>query len=215
MAQMFDSRPVLTVCLKVRSICTHDCMFMKIMSFNTCFLFVFDQYGRLFLESFLKLGMPLLDYSFKKHKVFLSHSSKCMCNVASWAKFVCLVTWAFNHCTGSSQEDVQSLLKTFQLSTRQLHHMCGHSKVNYSICSAWWTVEQEWDWRNKCSLLMLKWICDAHCFTVHRLGKIQGWPITFQPWRKTWSSLCIVWKPCSLLTIARRPSGWGTWRTET
>uniref|UniRef100_A0A671Q8B5 FA complementation group D2 n=1 Tax=Sinocyclocheilus anshuiensis TaxID=1608454 RepID=A0A671Q8B5_9TELE len=52
------------------------------------------KYGRLFLESFLKLGMPLLDYSFKKHK-----------------------------------EDVQSLLKTFQLSTRQLHYMCGHSKI--------------------------------------------------------------------------------------
>ncbi|XP_077054270.1 Fanconi anemia group D2 protein isoform X2 [Siphateles boraxobius] len=67
LVKIFDSRPVLTVCLK---------------------------YGRLFLESFLKLGMPLLDYSFKKHK-----------------------------------EDVQSLLKTFQLSTRQLHHMCGHSKI--------------------------------------------------------------------------------------
>ncbi|XP_041834806.1 Fanconi anemia group D2 protein isoform X2 [Melanotaenia boesemani] len=68
LVKVFDSRPVLNVCLK---------------------------YGRLFLESFLKLGMPLLDYSFKKHK-----------------------------------EDVQSLLKTFQLSTRQLHHMCGHSKIN-------------------------------------------------------------------------------------
>ncbi|TRY99785.1 hypothetical protein DNTS_033949 [Danionella cerebrum] len=67
LVKIFDSRPVLTVCLK---------------------------YGRLFLESFLKLGMPLLDYSFKKHK-----------------------------------EDVQGLLKTFQLSTRQLHHMCGHSKI--------------------------------------------------------------------------------------
>ncbi|XP_073707909.1 Fanconi anemia group D2 protein [Garra rufa] len=67
LVKMFNNRPVLTVCLK---------------------------YGRLFLESFLKLGMPLLDYSFKKHK-----------------------------------EDVQSLLKTFQLSTRQLHHMCGHSKI--------------------------------------------------------------------------------------
>ncbi|KPP77782.1 Fanconi anemia group D2 protein-like, partial [Scleropages formosus] len=67
LVKVFDSRPVLTVCLK---------------------------YGRLFLEAFLKLGMPLLDYSFKKHK-----------------------------------EDVQSLLKTFQLSTRQLHHMCGHSKI--------------------------------------------------------------------------------------
>uniref|UniRef100_A0A4W6F7F9 FA complementation group D2 n=1 Tax=Lates calcarifer TaxID=8187 RepID=A0A4W6F7F9_LATCA len=66
--QVFDSRPVLNVCLK---------------------------YGRLFLESFLKLGMPLLDYSFKRHK-----------------------------------EDVQNLLKTFQLSTRQLHHMCGHSKLH-------------------------------------------------------------------------------------
>uniref|UniRef100_A0A8C7G6K9 FA complementation group D2 n=1 Tax=Oncorhynchus kisutch TaxID=8019 RepID=A0A8C7G6K9_ONCKI len=67
LVKVFDSRPVLNVCLK---------------------------YGRLFLESFLKLGMPLLDFSFKKHK-----------------------------------EDVQSLLKTFQLSTRQLHHMCGHSKI--------------------------------------------------------------------------------------
>ncbi|XP_053355584.1 Fanconi anemia group D2 protein [Clarias gariepinus] len=67
MVKVFDSRPVLIVCLK---------------------------YGRLFLECFLKLGMPLLDYSFKKHK-----------------------------------EDVQSLLRTFQLSTRQLHHMCGHSKI--------------------------------------------------------------------------------------
>ncbi|XP_029357845.1 Fanconi anemia group D2 protein [Echeneis naucrates] len=68
LVKVFDSRPVLNVCLK---------------------------YGRLFLESFLKLGMPLLDYSFKKHK-----------------------------------EDAQNLLKTFQLSTRQLHHMCGHSKIH-------------------------------------------------------------------------------------
>ncbi|XP_072308789.1 Fanconi anemia group D2 protein [Eucyclogobius newberryi] len=68
LVKVFDSRPVLIVGLK---------------------------YGRLFLETFLKLCMPLLDYSFKKHK-----------------------------------EDVQSLLKTFQLSTRQLHHMCGHSKIH-------------------------------------------------------------------------------------
>uniref|UniRef100_A0A8C6XPW3 FA complementation group D2 n=1 Tax=Naja naja TaxID=35670 RepID=A0A8C6XPW3_NAJNA len=52
-------------------------------------------YGRLFIETFLKSGMPLLDYSFKKHR-----------------------------------EDVQSLLKTLQLSTRQLHHICGHSKIH-------------------------------------------------------------------------------------
>uniref|UniRef100_A0A803TXF0 FA complementation group D2 n=1 Tax=Anolis carolinensis TaxID=28377 RepID=A0A803TXF0_ANOCA len=56
---------------------------------------LFPFYGRLFVETFLKHGMPLLDYSFKKHR-----------------------------------EDVQSLLKTFQLSTRQLHHMCGHSKIH-------------------------------------------------------------------------------------
>ncbi|KAJ0068462.1 hypothetical protein NL108_008405, partial [Boleophthalmus pectinirostris] len=71
LVKVFDSRPVLNVCLK---------------------------YGRLFLESFLKLCMPLLDCSFKKHK-----------------------------------EDVQSLLKTFQLSTRQLHHMCGHSKLHQDM----------------------------------------------------------------------------------
>ncbi|XP_007437862.1 Fanconi anemia group D2 protein-like [Python bivittatus] len=68
LVKVFDSRPVLSVCLK---------------------------YGRLFIETFLKFGMPLLDYSFKKHR-----------------------------------EDVQSLLKTLQLSTRQLHHMCGHSKIH-------------------------------------------------------------------------------------
>ncbi|XP_051874536.1 Fanconi anemia group D2 protein [Pristis pectinata] len=68
LVKVFDSRPVLGVCLK---------------------------HGRLFVESFLKQGMPLLDYSFKKHR-----------------------------------DDVQSLLKTLQLSTRQLHHMCGHSKIN-------------------------------------------------------------------------------------
>nr|XP_057911757.1 Fanconi anemia group D2 protein [Doryrhamphus excisus] len=68
LVKVFDSRPVVNVCLK---------------------------YGRLFLETFLKLGMPLLDLSFKRHK-----------------------------------EDVQNLLKTFQLSTRQLHHMCGHSKIH-------------------------------------------------------------------------------------
>ncbi|KAL7985939.1 hypothetical protein Chor_011105 [Crotalus horridus] len=68
LVKVFDSRPVLSVCLK---------------------------YGRLFIETFLKSGMPLLDYSFKKHR-----------------------------------EDVQSLLKTLQLSTRQLHHVCGHSKIH-------------------------------------------------------------------------------------
>ncbi|XP_070594967.1 Fanconi anemia group D2 protein isoform X2 [Erythrolamprus reginae] len=68
LVKVFDSRPVLSVCLK---------------------------YGRLFIETFLKSGMPLLDYSFKKHR-----------------------------------EDVQSLLKTLQMSTRQLHHICGHSKIH-------------------------------------------------------------------------------------
>ncbi|XP_063282530.1 Fanconi anemia group D2 protein [Pelobates fuscus] len=68
LVKVFDSRPVLGICLK---------------------------HGRLFLETFLKLGMPVLDFCFKKHR-----------------------------------DDVQSLLKTLQLSTRQLHHMCGHSKIN-------------------------------------------------------------------------------------
>ncbi|XP_065543971.1 Fanconi anemia group D2 protein isoform X2 [Lathamus discolor] len=71
LVKVFDSRPVLGVCLK---------------------------YGRLFVEAFLKVAMPLLDYSFKKHR-----------------------------------DDVQSLLKTLQLSTRQLHHMCGHSKIHQDI----------------------------------------------------------------------------------
>uniref|UniRef100_A0A8C9LA26 FA complementation group D2 n=1 Tax=Pavo cristatus TaxID=9049 RepID=A0A8C9LA26_PAVCR len=56
------------------------------------------KYGRLFVEAFLKLAMPLLDHSFKKHR-----------------------------------DDVQSLLKTLQLSTRQLHHMCGHSKIHQDL----------------------------------------------------------------------------------
>ena len=65
--KVFDSRPVLYACLK---------------------------YGHLFVEAFLKQCMPLLDFSFRKHR-----------------------------------EDVLSLLETFQLSTRLLHHLCGHSKV--------------------------------------------------------------------------------------
>ncbi|XP_075040029.1 Fanconi anemia group D2 protein [Mixophyes fleayi] len=66
--KLFDSRPMLSVCLK---------------------------YGRQFVETFLKLGMPLLDCCFKKHR-----------------------------------EDVQNLLKILQLCTRQLHHVCGHSKIH-------------------------------------------------------------------------------------
>jgi Fanconi anemia group D2 protein len=66
--KVFDSHPVLHVCLK---------------------------YGRLFVEAFLKQCMPLLDFSFRKHR-----------------------------------EDVLSLLETFQLSTRLLHHLCGHSKIH-------------------------------------------------------------------------------------
>ena len=34
----------------------------------------------------------------------------------------------------TNREDVQGLLKNLQLSTRYLHHMCGHSKVNRSSC---------------------------------------------------------------------------------
>ncbi|XP_015449231.1 Fanconi anemia group D2 protein isoform X2 [Pteropus alecto] len=66
--KVFDSRPVLHICLK---------------------------YGRLFVEAFLKQCMPLLDFSFRKHR-----------------------------------EDVLSLLETFQLDTRLLHHLCGHSKIH-------------------------------------------------------------------------------------
>ncbi|XP_013394620.1 Fanconi anemia group D2 protein [Lingula anatina] len=52
------------------------------------------KYGRLFVEVFLRQGMPLLDHMFRHHK-----------------------------------DDVQSLLKNLQLSTRAIHHMCGHSKI--------------------------------------------------------------------------------------
>ncbi|XP_054585500.1 Fanconi anemia group D2 protein [Eptesicus fuscus] len=69
--KVFDSRPVLHVCLK---------------------------YGRLFVEVFLKQCMPLLDFSFRKHR-----------------------------------EDVLSLLGTFQLNTRLLHHLCGHSKIHQDM----------------------------------------------------------------------------------
>uniref|UniRef100_A0AAY4DYK1 FA complementation group D2 n=1 Tax=Denticeps clupeoides TaxID=299321 RepID=A0AAY4DYK1_9TELE len=77
------------ILINLVKVCSHG-----IPNIMLCVLMCFVQYGRLFLECFLKLGMPLLDYSFKKHK-----------------------------------EDVQGLLKTIQLSTRQLHHMCGHSKI--------------------------------------------------------------------------------------
>ncbi|KAM6162731.1 Fanconi anemia group D2 protein [Erethizon dorsatum] len=66
--KVFDGHPVLHACLK---------------------------YGRLFVEAFLKQCMPLLDFSFRRHR-----------------------------------EDVLSLLETFQLNTRLLHHLCGHSKIH-------------------------------------------------------------------------------------
>lgn len=69
--KVFDSHPVLHACLK---------------------------YGRLFVEAFLKQCMPLLDFSFRKHR-----------------------------------EDVLSLLETFQLNTRLLHHLCGHSKIHQDM----------------------------------------------------------------------------------
>ena len=34
-----------------------------------------------------------------------------------------------DHMFRAHREDVQGLLKNLQLSTRALHHMCGHSKV--------------------------------------------------------------------------------------
>uniref|UniRef100_A0A8V5GTH7 Uncharacterized protein n=1 Tax=Melopsittacus undulatus TaxID=13146 RepID=A0A8V5GTH7_MELUD len=71
---------------------------VRLLLFFWFYLHVPSKYGRLFVEAFLKLAMPLLDYSFKKHR-----------------------------------DDVQSLLKTLQLSTRQLHHMCGHSKIHQDI----------------------------------------------------------------------------------
>uniref|UniRef100_A0A3B3DEN6 FA complementation group D2 n=1 Tax=Oryzias melastigma TaxID=30732 RepID=A0A3B3DEN6_ORYME len=74
LVKVFDSRPVLNVCLKT------NCPFLA--------------QGR---EK--KTSFPLLIY-----------------NGTLWVRFIL-------------KEDVQSLLKTFQLSTRQLHHMCGHSKI--------------------------------------------------------------------------------------
>uniref|UniRef100_A0A6I8MXM0 FA complementation group D2 n=1 Tax=Ornithorhynchus anatinus TaxID=9258 RepID=A0A6I8MXM0_ORNAN len=56
------------------------------------------QYGRLFVDGFLKQCMPLLDSTFKKY-------------------------W----------EEVDYLLKIFQLSTRQLHNMCSHSKIHQDV----------------------------------------------------------------------------------
>jgi len=52
------------------------------------------KYGRMFVELFLRLCMPMLDDLFRGHKD-------------------CII----------------SLLKTLQLSTRALHHVCGHSKI--------------------------------------------------------------------------------------
>ncbi|XP_057411368.1 Fanconi anemia group D2 protein isoform X5 [Balaenoptera acutorostrata] len=100
--KVFDNRPVLHVCLKVRpalfsvySSCESaewNCFIPcpKASLQNLCY-----QYGRLFVEAFLKQCMPLLDFSFRKHR-----------------------------------EDVLSLLETFQLNTRLLHHLCGHSKIH-------------------------------------------------------------------------------------
>ncbi|KAI8481783.1 Fanconi anemia group D2 protein [Branchiostoma belcheri] len=57
-----------------------------------------QKYGRMFVEVFLRQGMPVLDNVFKTHK-----------------------------------DDVHSLLKNLQLSTRAMHHMCGFSKVSKDV----------------------------------------------------------------------------------
>ena len=54
------------------------------------------QFGRQFVEVFIRQGMPLLDHMFR-----------------------------------GSRDDVTSVLKNLQLSTRALQHLCGHSKVNH------------------------------------------------------------------------------------
>lgn len=69
------------------------------------------------------------------------------------------------------KEDVQSLLKTFQLSTRQLHHMCGHSKVfllYYFSCVLIWKGEALVDvWKQ---LIIFKRICAVVCFLPDSSG---------------------------------------------
>lgn len=110
----------------------------------------------------------------------------------------------------SFKEDVQGLLKTFQLSTRQLHHMCGHSKVIW--------------------LFLLNWRKDRVCvvFTfilgisltdyntlVLRCIRIPAWPTTCQPWRRASSCLYTEWRPCWRSTTVRRPFGWVIWRIAT
>lgn len=99
--------------------------------------------------------------------------------------------------------DVQSLLKTFQLSTRQLHHMCGHSKVfngKFPVHSS----------MLHCILILF---CYIVCWT--RFARTRVWPITSLPWRRAWSCLCTGWRPCWHSTIVRRPFGLETWRTAT
>ncbi|XP_005107672.1 Fanconi anemia group D2 protein [Aplysia californica] len=56
------------------------------------------KFGRQFVEIFLRLGMPLLDVTFRRH-----------------------------------HEEVEKLLRSLQQSTRMLHHMCGHSKINKDV----------------------------------------------------------------------------------
>jgi hypothetical protein len=41
----------------------------------------------------------------------------------------------------SNREDVQGLLKNLQLSTRVLHHMCGHSKVRVYDSAREWSLK--------------------------------------------------------------------------
>ena len=67
----------------------------------------YTQLGRVFVETFLRLAMPLVDELFRSHK-----------------------------------DDITMLLKNLQISTRALHHMCGHSKVRvrviWQMCYIWY-----------------------------------------------------------------------------
>lgn len=62
----------------------------------------------------------------------------------------------------SNREDVQGLLKNLQLSTRVLHHTCGHSKARLFYCNGWikfcllysiWWAREECSYKKLCTVV--------------------------------------------------------------
>lgn len=97
------------------------------------------QYGRLFLECFLKLGMPLLDYSFKKHKVTDLFSTWCL--MMLFFSFVTKFDQFAIFPSGGCSEFTEDLSAQHQAAPSHVWPLKGYKK----LCSILPSISQSYD----------------------------------------------------------------------